>query len=91
VIISADIFTRLPIHTPDGRGAQVPVSINLARQRFCEGATRVQCVDGTVLAPLAVIRSDVLPALVAIERSTIEYVAPRGPAISRDPAQLRFW
>jgi hypothetical protein len=90
-IAAAALSCLLPIHTPDGLGAQVPVSIDLARQRFCGGATRVQCVDGTVLAPLAVIRSDVLPALIAIERSMIEYLAPRGPPSPRDPAQLRFW
>lgn len=60
-------------------GDQVPASIDLARQRFREGATRVQCAEASVLAPLAVIRSDALPALIAIERSSIEYVARRGP------------
>jgi hypothetical protein len=67
-----------PIYKLDGRGEPVPVSIDLARQRFGAGATEVQCADGSVLAPLAILRSDVLPALLQIERSGIEYVAPRG-------------
>lgn len=78
-IAAAALSCLIPIYTPDERGDQVPASIDLARQRFCEGATKVQCADASILAPLAVIRSDVLPALIAIERSSIEYVAPRGP------------
>jgi hypothetical protein len=56
----------------------VPVAVNLADQRFCGGGNGVQGRDGGVIAPLAIVRGDLLPALVAIGRSGIEYVAPRG-------------
>ncbi len=76
-IAAAALSCLVPIYTPNGHGEQVPLSINLARQRFCGGATKVQCVDGAVLAPLNIVRRDVLPALIAIERSGIDYVAPQ--------------
>lgn len=75
-IAAAALSCLVRIYTPDARGDQIPVSINLARQRFCGGATRVQSVDGAVLTPLNIFRDDVLPALIAIERSGIEYLAP---------------
>lgn len=76
--IAAAALSRLaPIYTLDGSGGQVAVAIDLARERFCGGAAAVQCADGAKLAPLAIARSDVIPALVAIERSGIEYLAPR--------------
>jgi hypothetical protein len=53
------------------------VRIDLARQRFRGGAAEVRCADGAIFAPLAIVRSDVLPALLTIERSGIEFVAPR--------------
>jgi len=76
-IAAAALACLVPIYTTDGRGEQIPVSIDLAKQRFCGGATKVHCVDGAIVAPLSIVRSDVLPALIAIERSGIEYVAPR--------------
>lgn len=76
-IAAAALACLIPIYTTDGGGERVPVSIDLAKQRFCGGATRVQGVDGAIFTPLAIVRSDVLPALIAIERSGIEYVAPR--------------
>ncbi|HET9735982.1 MAG TPA: hypothetical protein VFP62_11985 [Burkholderiales bacterium] len=51
--------------------------MNLARQRFCGGATRIQCLDGAVFAPLTIVRSDVPPVLPAIQRAQIDYVAPQ--------------
>lgn len=76
--IAAAALSRLvAIYTLDARGRQVPVGVDVAGQRFCGGATGVQCAGGAVLAPLAVARGDLLPALVAIGRSGIEYVAPR--------------
>jgi len=76
-IAAAALACLVPIYTPDRRGELVPVRVDLARQRFGGGASEVHCADGSVLAPLAVVRGDVLPALVRIERSGIEYVAPR--------------
>jgi hypothetical protein len=76
-IAAAALSCVVTIYTPDGRGAQVPVPIDLAKQRFCEGASRIHCSDGTVYEPLSVARGDVVPALVAIERSKIDYVAPK--------------
>lgn len=76
-IAAAALSCLIPIYTPDGRGEQIPVSVNLARQRFCGGATKVQCDDGAIFTPLSIVRGDVLPALIAIERSGIEYVAPQ--------------
>jgi hypothetical protein len=74
--IAAAALSRLvPVYMPDERGNPIPVSVSLARQRFCGGATRIQCADGTVLTPLTIVRSDVLPALIVIERSGIEYLA----------------
>jgi len=75
-IAAAALSRIIPIYTPDGRGVPVPVAANLASQKFCGGATRLQCADGPVVAPLSVVRIDVLPALVAIDRSRIDYVAP---------------
>jgi len=71
-IAAAALACLVPIYTPDGRAA-----IDLARHRFSGGATEVLGVDGTVLAPLSVVRGDVLPALMTIGRSGIQYVAPR--------------
>lgn len=76
-IAAAALSCLIPIYTPDGQGTPVPLRINLARQKFGGGAARVQCADGAVLAPLSIIRGDVLPALIAIERSKIDYVAPK--------------
>jgi len=76
-IAAAALACLIPIFTTNGRGEQIPVSIDLAKQRFCGGATIVQCADGAIVTPLAIVRGDVLPALIAIERSGIEYLAPR--------------
>lgn len=76
-IAAAALACLAAIYTLDRRGEQVPVRVDLARQRFGGGATAVRCADGSILAPLAIVRSDVLPALLKIERSGIEYVAPR--------------
>jgi hypothetical protein len=61
-----------PIYAADARAA-----IDLARQRFSGGASEVLAADGAVLAPLTIARRDVLDALATIERSGIEYLAPR--------------
>jgi len=76
-IAAAALACLIPIFTTNGRGERIPVSIDLAKQRFCGGATNVQCADGAIVTPLAIVRGDVLPALIAIERSGIEYLAPR--------------
>jgi hypothetical protein len=76
-IAAAALASLLPVYTLDGRGQYVPVRIDLARQRFRGGAAEVRCADGAIFAPLAIVRSDVLPALLTIERSGIEFVAPR--------------
>jgi len=76
-IAAAALSCLVPIYTPDGRGEQIPLSVNLARQRFRGGATKVQCDDGAIFTPLTIVRGDVLPALIAIERSGIDYVAPQ--------------
>jgi hypothetical protein len=76
-IAAAALACVIPIYTTDARGEHVPVSIDLAKQRFCGGASNVQCADGALVTPLVIVRGDVLPALIAIERSGIEYVAPR--------------
>ena len=75
-IAAAALSRLIAIYTPDGRGVPVPVPINLASQKFRDGATKVQCADGTLLSPLDIVRRDLLPALVAIERANIDYVAP---------------
>jgi hypothetical protein len=75
--IAATAFACLvPIYRLDGRGEPVAVRIDLARQRFRAGAAEVHCADGSILAPLAIERNAVLPALVKIERAGIEYLAP---------------
>lgn len=76
-IAAAALACLLPIYTLDGRGRHVPVRIDLARQKFRRGATEVHCADGGIIAPLAIVRGDVLAALVTIERSGVEYLAPR--------------
>ena len=76
-IAAAALSCLIPIYSPDGQGTPVPVRINLAHQKFCGGAARVQSADGAVLAPLSIVRGDVLPAVIAIERSKIDYVAPK--------------
>ncbi|HJS37489.1 MAG TPA: hypothetical protein VJ789_05090 [Burkholderiales bacterium] len=77
-IAAAALACLVPVYAPDRRGELIPVRIDFAQQRFGGGATEVRCADGSVVAPLAVVRSDVLPALMKIERSGIEYLAPRG-------------
>ncbi|MEO8717048.1 MAG: hypothetical protein ABI423_02375, partial [Burkholderiales bacterium] len=76
-VAAAAIACLLPIYTLDGRGQHIPVRIDLARQRFRGGAAEVRCADGAILAPLAIVRRDLLPALLTIERSAIEFLAPR--------------
>jgi len=76
-IAAAALACLLPIYTLDGRGQHVPIRIDLARQKFRGGAAEVRCADGGILAPLAIVRGDVLPALTKIERSRIEFLAPR--------------
>jgi len=76
-IAAAALACLIPIYTEDGRGEQITVPINLARQRFGGGATLLQGVDGAVIAPLSTVRGDVLVALIAIERCGVEYLAPR--------------
>jgi len=76
-IAAAALACLLPIYTLDGRGQPVQVRIDLARQKFRGGATEVQCADGAILAPLAIVRGDVAAALTTIERSGIEFEAPR--------------
>jgi len=76
-IAAAALSCLIPIYTPDERGNPVALSsISLARQRFRGGAARIQCDDGAILAPLAIMRNDLLPAIILIERSGIEYLAP---------------
>lgn len=76
-IAAAALACLLPIYTLDARGQHVPLRIDLARQKFRGGAAEVRCADGGILAPLTVVRGDVPPALTKIERSRIEFVAPR--------------
>jgi hypothetical protein len=76
-IAAAALACLIRIYTTDGQGERIPVSIDLAKQRFCGGATRIRCSDGAIVTPLSIARGDVLPALIAIERSGIEYLAPR--------------
>jgi hypothetical protein len=75
--IAAAALSRLvPIYAADGRAA-----IDLARQRFSGGASEVLGAGGAVVAPLTIARRDVLDALTTIERSGIEYVAPRAGSL----------
>jgi hypothetical protein len=76
-IAAMALACMVPIYTLDGRGEPVAVCLDLARQRFGAGATEMHCADGSILAPLAIERSEVLPTLVKIERAGIEYLAPR--------------
>ncbi len=75
-IAAAALSCLIPIYTPDGHGLPVAVPINLAGDRFRDGATKVQCANGTVLSPLDIVRRDLPPALIAIESANIDYVAP---------------
>ena len=76
-IAAAALSRLIPIYTPDERGVPVPLRISLASQKFCGGGAGVKCADGTVLSPLDIVRRDLLPALVAIERAKIDFVAPK--------------
>ena len=76
-IAAAALSRLIPIYTPDGLGVPVPVPIDLASQKFRGGAAKLQCADGTVFSPLDIVRQDLLPALVAVERANIDYVAPK--------------
>jgi hypothetical protein len=71
-IAAAALSCLVAIYTREG-----PAAISLARHRFHGGATQALGVDGEILAPLSVARNEVLPALLKIERSGIEYLAPR--------------
>ena len=75
-IAASALACLAPIYTLDGRGEPVAVPIDFAQHRFGAGATKVHCADGSILAPLAIERSKVLPAVVKIERVGVEYVAP---------------
>jgi len=76
-IAAAALACLVPIYRLDCRGEPVPLCVDFARQRFGAGGAEVHCTDGSKLAPLAVVRRDVLPAVLKIERMGVEYVAPR--------------
>jgi hypothetical protein len=76
-IAAAALSRFIPIYTLDGQGAPVAAAVDLARQRFRGGASELLRSDGTVLAPLDVLRNDLPPALAKMDRMLIEYVAPR--------------
>lgn len=76
-IAAAALSALLPIYVADGAGQPVALHIDLARHRFRGGAAELQCADGRILAPLAIVRNDVLRALTTIEASGIEFLAPR--------------
>ena len=76
-IAAAALARLVPLYALDGQGEPVAVSVDFAKQRFSGGAAGVLNADGSILAPLAVVSSDVLPALATIERSGIEYLSPR--------------
>lgn len=86
-IAAAALSCMVPIYTLDERGERIPICVNLARQRFCGGATKIQCFNGAVFAPLTIVRGDVPPVLLAIQRAKIDYVAPQRVA---SPAAGRF-
>lgn len=76
--IAAAALSRLvTIYTTDGEGETVPAAIDLAHQRFRRGASEVLDEDGTVLAPLDVVRGDLPPALEKMQRVRVDYFAPR--------------
>lgn len=76
-IAAAALACLVPLYVLDGQGEPVPVRVDFAKQRFCGGGAGVRSADGSILAPLAVQCSDVLPVLPTIERSGIEYLWPR--------------
>lgn len=84
-IAAAALSCMVPIYTLDERGERIPICVNLARQRFCGGATKIQCLDGAVFAPLTIVRGDVPPVLLAIQRAQIDYVAPQRMARPSPP------
>lgn len=76
-IAGAALSRLAPVYTPDAGGRRVAVAVNLARQRFFGGAAALRGDDGSILAPIEMVRGDVVPALRAIERAGIAYVPPR--------------
>lgn len=76
-IAGAALSRLAPVYAPDAGGRRVAVAVNLARQRFFGGAAALRGDDGSILAPIEMVRGDVVPALRAIERTGIAYVPPR--------------
>lgn len=76
-IAAAALSRMVTIYTVDGEGQSVPAAIDLARQRFRGGASEVLRDDGSVLAPLDIVRSELPPVLLQLGRTRIEYFAPR--------------
>jgi hypothetical protein len=76
--IAAAALSRLvTIYTVNEQGQPVPAAIDVARERFRGGASEVLRGDGTVLAPLDIVRGDLPPALQQMGHTRIEYLAPR--------------
>lgn len=72
-IAAAALCRLIPIYTRDALERPVPVPVDITRQRFCEGATKLRGADGAVLTPLTVARRDLQPAIRTIARARIEF------------------
>ena len=74
-IAAAAISRIIPIYTVGSGNDRIVVLVDLARQKFREGATRVQCDDGAIIAPLAIMRGELLSAIPSIARVGVEYTS----------------
>lgn len=76
-IAAAALSRLIPIYTLDPYGERVAAAVDLAQHRFRGGGAEMLRVDGTIVAPLDIVRRDLLPALTRLEGARIEYVAPQ--------------
>lgn len=78
--IAATVLSCLvPVYALNEQGERIAVPVNLSRQRFRNGATQLLRADGTIVASMSIVRSDVLHAILTIERDEVDisYQAPR--------------
>lgn len=75
---SAAALSRLaPIYSlKDPLQGRVAISIDLAGQRFANGATEVHCADGQVISRLSMLRPDMLSAVSLIQRTGLDFLTP---------------
>ena len=73
-IAAAAIARLIPVYASAVPSPEEALSIDIARERFANGATELRCGDGRKIAPLFIRRSDMLSALSLIKRTGLLFL-----------------